>query len=183
MKYSEIKSDFPDFEEVTKKFITDTWNNFYNNYQKYVERALTFLFAVNAGGAVATLSFMGASESIRKLPHPRIALLFFAIGIILVGFLIASAYHRYLNILSHWNKKTEEFYKNTIDWEQLGKFDESRLSKVANILQYILAYGAFASFILGLIFGGMALFNTTTKSQKEMTLKIKRSAICLVQKD
>jgi hypothetical protein len=104
MKYSEIKQKFPDFDKLISNYIADTYKRYYENYIRCSDKVWTFLFTTNAGGAIAVLSFIGSSN-ITKSILPILSLCFYATGVILVGVLMALAYHRSLNGVIDWNKK------------------------------------------------------------------------------
>lgn len=125
---------------------------------KEVGRLAKYLFISNAGGAVATLSFLGAIEKFRSLPpiSLRISLIYFAIGIILVGCIRVRQYYRSENLHDGWNADVNSFFSGELTWEVINKRDEKRCK--ASRWGYILSGGSFACFIFGIIAGAAALF-------------------------
>jgi len=58
-KYSE--SNEPD-KKVFREFISQRWFQLYNLDKDWAERALKYLLLTNAGGAIATMSFIGVTS-------------------------------------------------------------------------------------------------------------------------
>jgi hypothetical protein len=73
----------------------------------------------NAGGAVATLSFIGSSDEIRESLPPKLALLFFFIGLVSSGFMIAYAYETMSRLFKGWQKDVEAHDRKEFDYNAL----------------------------------------------------------------
>ncbi|MGH7824985.1 MAG: hypothetical protein ACREQ7_07385 [Candidatus Binatia bacterium] len=58
------------------EFVDIRWNQLNALAKEDAERAINYLLLTNAGGAIATLSFLGAVESIRSQWAPKGALFF-----------------------------------------------------------------------------------------------------------
>jgi hypothetical protein len=108
-----------------------------------------FLLISTAGGAVATLSFMGTAPELRGMIGPRVALCAFLAGIVACGTMLAaralnasSAYVRFLS-------DAEEFRKSAISWNELAKrssptHGQILLGTLASITFICLAVGVIA---------------------------------------
>jgi hypothetical protein len=79
--------------EQQQSYIDGRWAQLSALTKDVSDRAAAYLLLTNSGGAVATLSFIGAVESIRSQYAPRIALALFALGLILVGVYTAMRVH------------------------------------------------------------------------------------------
>jgi len=78
-----------------------------------------YLLLSTAGGAVATLSFMGHEQDLRAMWGPRVALFAFLLGVVFCGAMLAvrarvisMAYVRFLEDVA-------KFRKSDISWEEL----------------------------------------------------------------
>jgi hypothetical protein len=105
------------------------------------EQAAKFLFLSNTGGAAATLSFLGAVESIRSQYAPKVALGLFVVGIIIVGVQMAIRVHHAEGLLSNFRHDVIAFYGEQIKWKTLTDEDLARSEKVAWI--FITGYASF----------------------------------------
>jgi hypothetical protein len=73
--------------------INERWRQLHALEKEWAERAVQYLFLTNAGGAIATLSFLGASEKAFNRTGLKWSLALFVAGLILVGFVIAKTYY------------------------------------------------------------------------------------------
>ncbi len=132
------------------------WKELYELEVKYGNDAMRYLFYVNAGGAATVLAFMGTSSEITSLCLIKISLIFFAIGLILAGVLIAFLLYRAGFIFDQWRKEVNSYFKQEKKYSEIFNADDARSdrSKIA----FIIGYCSFGAFILGLILGGFGLF-------------------------
>jgi hypothetical protein len=65
----------------------------------WTDKAVSFLMLTNSSGAVAVLSFMGASDKVWEMVGPRIALGCFSLGVICPGIFVAKQFHRFEAVL------------------------------------------------------------------------------------
>src|SRR5437763_196602 len=93
-----FSQEHPDVQNYRSGIITSRWNQLNTLRNQWVEKALSFLFLTNAGGAAAVLGFLGASKEARGMCGPLIALGCFALGIIIAGIFIAVQFHRFDSI-------------------------------------------------------------------------------------
>ena len=121
--------------------------------------ALRFLFFVNAGGAVATASFIATAE---KFDDNRLvwALIYFIGGLVCVGALNAFRYHVSIKVADVWIANLNFFYKNEVSWKDLfSKTEEANPARLFKYLDPLIGYCSFASFILGCLLAGCDLLN------------------------
>jgi len=110
-------------------------------YLSELEGIRKYLFASNAGGAAATLAFIGAAN----VQGAVIPLLFFLFGLITVGVYLAVAFHHVEHSIEKFNQSLSGFYKNEVPFT-----DVVNASSVENPWYlYLLPYLSFGSFILG----------------------------------
>jgi len=153
MKLSELK---PAIRKEYLEHITNRWRQLYTLRKEWGEKALKYLFLANAGGAIATLSFLGASVQNLNLIGAKTALLSFLIGIFLAGIHIAKQFHFVNSLFTSYQKNVKALYKDEITWEELTDEDQKR--SAPDLLDYAFPYASFISFIAGCIAGGLALF-------------------------
>ena len=114
-----------------------------------------FLLLSTAGGAVATVSFMGAAPELRSIIGPRIALCAFLLGVAVCGLMlliravtVSSAYCKFLEDVA-------KFRRNDISWDELA--DRSS-PKYGSIPIKILACVTYACLISGLVAGALTVW-------------------------
>ncbi len=147
----------PEEIERRSKVIADRWSELHSFYTKHADETMKYLFYVNAGGAGAVLGFMGSSDIIRKLFFVRISLCCFAVGLICIGILRTLLTHMTKSFFDNWRKDVASYYKTKISFTQLDKNDNTRTE--SEMLPFLFGYLSGASFIAGVIFGGISLFS------------------------
>lgn len=152
------------YEKLTPKEIQDVnhridqrWGQLYELEKESVERAFRYLLFTNSGGAIATLSFLGASTSIQFPLGVKTALLLFVLGIIIVGVSNAMQYHFFTHIFNAYKQDVDTFYKNKNEWADLISNDSKR--SVERCRDITVAYLSFGCFILGCAVGAFSLFS------------------------
>ena len=148
--------------EQSKNSINDInqrWWQLYGLEKEWGEKALNYLFLTNSGGAIATLSFIGAATIEDYLPCLKLALIAFVLGIFFVGLSIARAYHYMLGLFEGYQKDVNRFYKDLVSWGFLDSEDNARVK--TTFWQYFWPYASFVCFIIGCILGGYSLFGNT----------------------
>ncbi|MBW8363238.1 MAG: hypothetical protein K0M39_01630 [Rhizobium sp.] len=139
------------------KYVDTRWDQLLRLVEDSELRALKYLTLTNAGGAVATLSFLGASESVRKLLLPKISLGFFISGLFAVGVLAALSAHKMAYLLREWKLTANKYTSDETTWGDLLAEDNARVEKGRKAI-ISFAYLAFACFIAGALVGLWALF-------------------------
>jgi hypothetical protein len=146
----------PFVQQQQFNFINVRWGQLSTLVKEWTEKAVQFLTFTNAGGAVAVLSFMGASNDVRKMIWPRIALCCFAAGVICTGIFIAKQFHRMEKIFARYRRDSERYLSDQIEWDTLSMVDEDRSD--ASCWDYFWGYAPFILFVLGCVAGGISLF-------------------------
>jgi len=136
--------------------ISRRWKQLYDLEKERAETAIKYLLLTNSGGAVAVLSFMGASEKARTSFGPKFALLCFLIGIILIGIFNIIQYYHIAKLFVLWKRDSEKYFENHSEWKKLIDDDTERSKTI--IWSHLVAHISFLMFILGCIFGAMSLF-------------------------
>jgi hypothetical protein len=136
-------------EEIN--YINARWIQLNTLSKDATDKAIQFLFLTNSGGAIATLSFIGAVQGIRSQWAPKVALGLFAAGLILVGIHIAYWVHFIDFIFYHWRKDSARYTENQITWATLVNDDNNRAYKTTAL--YIIGYASFVCFIAGVLIG------------------------------
>lgn len=143
--------------QILASQINQRWGQLYELEKDWGEKALKYLLLTNSGGAIATLSFLGASPTALGIVGAKIALSLFLVGLVLVGAAIAKTFHHMSNLLRQWKSDVESYYSDKIAWQHLQ--DEDRKRSVTDVWDYILPYGAFFCFIGGCIVGAYSLLS------------------------
>lgn len=116
------------------------------------DSAIKYLFTVNAGGAIAVLTYLGA---ISKGPDValslKIALMLFFAGVVIVGIYKAFVVHIRSGIFFHFQRITKQYFNEQKDWDIYFAEMEARVKP--NILPYVIGYSSFACFLSGFVFG------------------------------
>jgi hypothetical protein len=128
----------------------------YTNWKKSGEKALKYLLLTNSGGAIATLSFLGAATKVPTGMGTKFALFLFVLGLILAGVSTAKTFHHMSNLFKNYKKSVEDFYSEKITWSALSEADKERAD--TNCFDYIIPYLSFFCFIAGSGIGAYALF-------------------------
>ena len=152
MKYSKTA---PQLLAERLKYIEGRWGQLNSLSKDAADRAIKHLTLINAGGAVAMLSFLGTSTAARTLLLPRVALGCFVTGIVLVGILDLLILHHVERIFLNWRQTTPKYYEDKIDWEDMTAADDKLSYTVWR--EYLVGYIAFFCFIAGAIIGVFSL--------------------------
>ena len=138
-------------------FIETRWNQLYLLAKDSDADAVKYLFTVNAGGAVATLAYLGtiSTSDITNTLTMKISLTLFFIGLILVGILKANTLTRMESLFKNYRMLVNQYYNNKITWDEVIESDEKKVGQP--LLPYILGYLSFGCFILGSIVGAFTL--------------------------
>ena len=121
------------------------------------ETALKYLFAINAGGSIAVLTYLGAISSSSTVSlNLKVSLALFFIGLVFIGIYRAFAVHVRTDVFYHFQKATREYMKEEKPWEEYYSEIENKVKP--NNLPYFFGYTSFGCFLLGSIFGVVGLF-------------------------
>lgn len=151
-RYSKLE---PPTKEVLNTHINRRWGQLYELEKEWGERALKYLFLTNSGGAIATLSFMGAAKEYNVI-GTKVGLFLFVLGIVFAGISTAKSFHYMSRLLKKYKQGVEDFYADKITWAELADADKKRA--VPDFLDYIIPYLSFFCFIAGSGIGAYALF-------------------------
>jgi hypothetical protein len=142
-------------KEVINAHINRRWGQLYELQKEWGEKALKYLFFTNSGGAIATLSFLGASKELNGI-GAKVALFLFILGLVLTGISTATTFHHMSGLFKQYKESVEDLYGDKITWFALAEADKKRA--VATWLDYAIPYSSFICFIAGSVVGASALF-------------------------
>lgn len=136
----------------SKAFIDARWTQLYELEKEFGLDIINYLFITNTGGAVATLSFIGAVGKNNIAFGVKLALVSFVLGIVLTGCYKIGRYHNINNLFTNWRKVGEQN-------PNMGAIQEvdARLSRTG-FWVYVLGYGAFFCFVGGAVMGCTIVF-------------------------
>jgi len=146
----------PEIRQSLNTYINQRWGQLYELEKEWGERALKYLLLTNSGGAIATLSFLGASPTAINLLGAKISLFLFVSGVFLVGVSTAITFHHMSRLFKAWKADVDHYYSDKITWEYLQEEDKKRA--VADFWDYAIPYTSFGCFIAGSVFGAISLF-------------------------
>lgn len=149
MKYSDENLS-PDLRNSRDNHINNRWSQLYSLSKDSGESVIKYLFATNAGGAIAVLTYLGAIASNGEAQLlVKLSVVIFFIGIIFVGIYKAYMVHSFESLFAHYQLLVSEYYDDKIGWGALTISDEIKVGKP--IAPYIFGYISFFSFIIGSI--------------------------------
>ena len=155
-KYEELVAD--ERIEPANKYISTRWEQLHALEKSEGDRIFRYLFLVNAGGAIAVLSFIGTLGLVH-LPSSTMTTLFsFGLGLILIGLSHAVRYYHFSSVFKHWQTDTGKFYESEIGWQELLNNDKTNTNSVLRLIVQILCWISFSCFIYGCIKSGVALY-------------------------
>jgi hypothetical protein len=154
MKYKKATKTF---NAECSKYISDRSGQIVQAIDYWADLGIKYLIYLNAGGAIVILAFMGASSSVCGMVVPKLALLSFVFGLVIVGIIVAVGFYRMADFLKSLKEDNDKYLSNEIDWEDLVENDSKRLRP--NKWGCLFGWGAFMFFDLGVILGLMSLFS------------------------
>lgn len=135
--------------------INQRWTQLYQLEKESAERVLKYLLLTNSGGAIATLSFLGAAPAAIGVLGAQIALCFFLTGVVFVGIITAKTFHHMSNLFKRWKTDVANYHADAITWTHLQAEDKKRA--VSDWWDYVISYGSFCCFMSGCIAGAWGL--------------------------
>ncbi|MCK5875370.1 MAG: hypothetical protein KAG82_11810 [Alcanivoracaceae bacterium] len=141
--------------EEQDDYLSARWTQLYSLEKEAAEGVFRFIFLVNAGGAAATLGFMGASKEAVASGLTQAALLSFVVGLALIGSTYIYIFHHRSGIFEEFKKDFRRLLDGEIDFKKLTEADDNRAAD--SLLHYTLPYAAFFCFLGGTILGVTAL--------------------------
>lgn len=136
-------------------YINQRWGQLYALEKESGEKALRYLLLTNSGGAIATLSFIGASREAFEIAGVKISLCLFILGIFLVGISSARQYHAMAKIFKSWKSSVNEYFDDKLSYQTLNSNDEILAKE--GFLDFAIPYTSFGCFIGGCIAGAFSL--------------------------
>jgi len=155
MKYTD-KNLSNELRELRNNYINNRWEQLHSLSKETGDSAIKYLFATNAGGAVAVLAYLGSvSGNGEPALSAKVALVLFFTGLLFVGFYKAYMVHEHESLFEHYKSLVNKYYENKIGWGMLVESDEIKVGNSPT--PYILGYISFASFIGGCISGAIGV--------------------------
>ncbi|MGQ2979326.1 MAG: hypothetical protein ACT6Q9_06480 [Polaromonas sp.] len=167
-RYSELTTER---KEYFIGRVNHRWAQLHAIEKEWGDRAYKFLLLTNAGGAIATLSFLGAKPDDLLIFYTKLALGMFMTGVVFTGIATAQRLHRAGRLLNRYRADTEKFFGDQLSWIDLYKSDEKR-ALTFNLWNYLLPYTSFFAFIAGVAAGGVALFGSGIATTPTTVLEI-----------
>lgn len=147
----------PAQQKVQAEYIDKRWRQLYELEFGRADAVISYLMLANSGGAVATLSFMGAMHTVSPIPGAPAMLAVFILGFTLVGVLRAVQYHRMAWLFSRWRADVTETFGDGLSFAELIERDEKRAKEMP--IAHAIGWLAFVCFIAGAVIGYLGMFN------------------------
>jgi hypothetical protein len=138
------------------RYISDRINQIIQAIDYWADLGIKYLICLNTGGAIVILAFMGASNSVRSMVSSKLSLLSFIFGLLIVALIMVVGIYRMVYCQKGIKEDSDKYISNKIDWEGLLENDAKRLDP--NKWAFLLAWGAFIFYDLGVILGLISLF-------------------------
>lgn len=153
MKFSDTKA--PELHKARIEYVNQRWRDLYERQLDVGNRVIKYLILINSGGAVASLSLIGAMKTLDPISGARWMLALFLLGIVVTGLLMAIGGYRLGRVFRGWRNDTDSYYKDELDWEDVLKQDRDRARYfwIADAL----GWAAFLCFIGGLVIAARGL--------------------------
>ena len=152
MKFSELK---PELRKERIDHINVRWGQLYELEKETGQTALHYLFLTNAGGAAATLAYIGSIGRNNIGVEANIALGLFVLGLILSGVSRAKQFHHMSGLFKHWNALVLLYFSDKQNWSEVEAADDAKA--VDDFWDYAIPYASFGCFIGGAAVGFIAL--------------------------
>ncbi len=137
--------------------INTRWSQLHELEKEWGEKAIKYLLLTNSGGAIATLSFLGASKTALDSLGAKVALFLFILGVFLVGVMTAKQFHFASGLFKTYKNDVEKYFNDNMQWKDLITGDEGRAKE--DFFDYAIPYLSFACFVFGCIAGACTLFS------------------------
>lgn len=160
MKYSD---DSEEHRTANIGYANERWRQLYGLQNDWGTEGIKYLLLVNSGAAVAMLAFLGSVAKARDLGWPKATLGFFALGIVLIGFLHVLRHYHVSQLFKKWRESVNEYYTDQKEWSRIIEDDNKRSDRFD--LALLLAYLSFACFIIGIVIG-MFNFSDLTSGEE-----------------
>lgn len=132
------------------------WGQLHALEHEYAQTGLRFLFLSNAGGAIATLSFIGTSNSDVSSMLVKATLVSFTGGVVLYGVSVVYLYFRVLYLFAKYRSDANRYLRGEATFVEICSNDTKRSGEA--VLDYAIPLLSFACFLVGCVCGGFALF-------------------------
>jgi len=150
---------FSQLSSIEKLYQTNTlsarWKQLYEIRQDATRNALNYLLLINAGGAAATLAFVGAIGVSNVDVTVLVALMCFVFGIVISGVIYALDYHLTDKHLRRYTNNVNSYYRDKKHESEIEHDDQQR--PWVNRLGVSLGWLSFVMFLLGVGLGIYAL--------------------------
>lgn len=149
MKWSEIP---PYAFEDYKKYVAERWKHLSNITDERFREALKLLFLTNAGGAVAMLTFLGTTATVRAEDWTWALLKLFCSGIalLIVFHLLTAA--KTSRLFQKFRHDVAELYADRLEWKKLIDGDSRRSDEWKVLL--LLPIASLICLLAAMIIGG-----------------------------
>jgi L-cysteine desulfidase len=112
------------------------------------------LFLTNAGGAAATLAFIGATKTPIAMVA-KISLILFVVGVVLAGVSRARYFHWVSALFWNWKNLIRQLESGAKTWDVVVSSDTEKSRP--KFVDYAIPYLSFACFVAGAVVGAIAL--------------------------
>lgn len=135
-------------------YIDKRWRQLAELQKEALDRAYQYLMVTNAGGAIATLSFIGASKISLEQSSVKWTLICFVLGVVFVGLTHLVHYYNIKDIFDQWRTGVNGYFRQEISYNYLIDSDNQKSNP--SLINYLFPYLSFLAFNAGCLFGAYA---------------------------
>jgi len=113
-----------------------------------------FVTAINAGGVIAVMGFMGAIKKVNAFHFVSVS--FYLLGVVLMGLVLRTLFDTHSKFRKEFDDDVINFGNKTLSWENLLKKESDRNSHIIRGADHM-GIAAFIAFLLGSLSGVLSL--------------------------
>jgi hypothetical protein len=157
-------------EEITglAAYLDKRWSQLAIAHDQSVSETSKYIFLVNSGAAVATLTFIGTVERVREQLWSTWMLMMFVLGVVLVGIAHLVRTYELDDLYEGFRKDVTQFYGDHHCFEDVLNADSRRCE--GSSYAVMVRNTAFLAFIVGVGIGAVN-FNSIAKGEQNVGQK------------
>jgi hypothetical protein len=149
-KLSEFK---PDERPSRLNYVEEHWTTLRNARENTLSRATNYLFVLNTGGLLASLSYITSNTNTANI---RTSIVLFSLGILFSALHAALDYYLVEHNFFKYRKNVNKLYGDKLDWEAF--VDSIKINNCGELLLHLLGWGGVIVFFTGLYLGLSKLY-------------------------
>jgi len=148
---------FNEFDEKERQsniqYVDECWAMLRNAREGSLTRATNYLFVLNTGGLLASLSYIASDKGVADI---RCSIIFFSLGIFFSALHAGIDYYSIEYRFSKYIENVNKLYRKELDWEDF--IDDIDINKYINLFLHFLGLGGAIAFFVALGLGLCKLY-------------------------